>query len=440
MGQNFRNSHPGQSLAYSLLSAIVMRVAGQSELALRLPSVLAAFGTAWLLFRLGKRLLDREAALLAVVAFTVIPDIMREIPNARPYAIALFFVVASTLQLVNWMDTGKIRYMFAYAFFSAGIAYFQPLLSIIYVPHVAYAIIRVRRNLRVRWNNLAIAALLTITLLAPLLWYLLWVQQLSSKLAWSYTPNADELVMSVFPQLWGPAIFAGLLIGYMLSRNAGAKSSPDIPFEDLALIASWLLLPLVVAFLVARFTSFKIFVPRYYVEVFPALALLTGWGMRSIYPARLRVVVTAAVVGAVFVANGTWIGPRNHEDWRAAAEAVRAANIDANTPVLVHTALVETNQWIPSPESDSLLLAPLSKYPMPGRIILLPYQLNNSDGMDHMQRIASSSLEAAQHFVLVQQQNLAFAIWLQGRFGSQFVSHQLTASDNKIVVVIFDRR
>src|ERR1035441_4046723 len=95
---------PGQNTAYTVLIAAIIRVAGTSEIALRLPSLFALVLTAWLLFRLGEYFIDKEAGILVVVVFTSLHEVAKEgATNARPYGIALLLVVASMLQLVRWL-------------------------------------------------------------------------------------------------------------------------------------------------------------------------------------------------------------------------------------------------------------------------------------------------------------------------------------------------
>jgi len=51
---------------------LVVGLGGAREIVLRLPSVIAAAGAALLLYRLGTRLVDREAGLLAATAFACV--------------------------------------------------------------------------------------------------------------------------------------------------------------------------------------------------------------------------------------------------------------------------------------------------------------------------------------------------------------------------------
>lgn len=431
---------PGQSLAYSLLLALVMRVGGQNELVLRLPSLLAGLGTAWLLFVLGKRLMDREAGMLAVIVFLSLPEVWPEIPNARPYAIALFFVVASVLELVRWLDTGSIRHMLAYVALSAAIMYFHPLLPGVYSAHVVYALVRVRGNSRVRWPNVFLAAVLMFAAVVPLLWYVFRVQRMSANLSWAGTPNAGTLVGAVLPQTLAASVFMGLLVSYLLWRRIEIKASSSVCFEDFILLLSWLTLPLICAFMVSRFSPFKIFFPRYYLGIFPAMALFAAWGLRSIFPVKARVLVATLVVLTVLAANGLRAYPYNHQDWRAAADAVRASGITANTPLLIRSGLIETANIKSGYDVsvDSLMLCPISKYPMPGKIMLAPYQMN-SDGIRYMEHVYSDFLEPAQEFLVVGRKDPEFMAWFTGHFGDRFVARVLTRNDNQITVTEFRR-
>ena len=64
---------------------------------------------------------------------------------------------------------------------------------------------------------------------------------------------------------------------------------------------------------------------------------------------------------------------------------------------LVETATIRSDVQI---DRDSPLLCPLSKYPIPGRIVLIPYRLN-PDSIRYMQEISSQILAADDTFVVV---------------------------------------
>ena len=70
---------------------------------------------------------------------------------------------------------------------------------------------------------------------------------------------------------------------------------------------------------------------------------------------------------------------KNGEDWRGAA-AFERSHADPDTVVLVHPALVESAQldWFSDPEKRSYLLSVQSYYPMDGRVLPMPYVLDDA--------------------------------------------------------------
>ncbi|MGB9072186.1 MAG: glycosyltransferase family 39 protein [Terriglobales bacterium] len=414
---------PGQNVLYSLIAALALRLGGNSEFALRFPSLLAALATIWLLFRLGTRLLDRETGLLAVVVFVSLQEMSETAANARPYAIALLLVVGSMLQLVRWLDTGRARNLLGYVILTAAIPYFHYLFATVFVVHTAYALYRSRGEVRVRLARLVAAVAMVGILLSPLIWNAIHGNHISAASSFLPTPDFERFVSSLMPAVLGAGIFAGLLLGYVWFRQVSAGERLEASPETALLLICWLVIPIVACFTVSRLTGFKIFVSRYYLPAFPALALLVAWGIRSLLPGKIRVCVAGGIVAAALLSFGThhfWVNP-HLEDWRAAAQTIRAAGVDGNTPVLVRTGLIETAKptWSLDLDRDSPLLAPLSRYPIPGRIILVPALLND-DSVRYMNEVSSQILEPASEFLCVTRDvGDAFQPWLSGRFSGK---------------------
>ncbi len=434
---------PGQNLLYTLIAAAAVRVGGQSEIALRLPSLFAALGTTWLLFRLGTRLFDRETGVLALVVFASLQEMSKTAANARPYALGLLVVVGSMLQLVRWLDTGRMRNMLGYAGLAAAILYFHYLFAPLYLVHAAYALHRVRSGAPVRRYKLIVAAVSIGVLISPLIVNAILVSRGSSRLVFLPTPDFGELVSSIMPAALGAGIFAGLLLGYILCRRISVSPQPAMASDTAVLLLSWLLIPIVTLFVFSRLTDFKLFVEKYYLPSILGLALLVAWGIRTLLPEKVRVYVSFCVVLAGIASFGShhlWVNP-HLEDWRAAAQAVRAANLGDKTPVLVRPGLIESAKvtWDFDIDPDSPLLCPLSKYPIPGRIVLIPVRLD-SDNIRYMEDVSSKVLEPASQFVFVtRDQGDTFTPWLVGRFSDEgFVASKLGHADG-VTATLFRR-
>ena len=109
----------------------------------------------------------------------------------------------------------------------------------------------------------------------------------------------------------------------------------------------------------------------------------------------------------------------HREDWRSAAKLVRDLDLPPTTPVLIRVGLIETAR-IPSAlslDSDSPLLCPLSKYPIPGRIVLIPHRLD-PESEHYMQEISSQILATNDTFV-VARKNEELSPWMRGWFLGQ---------------------
>lgn len=434
---------PGQNVLYSVIAAIAIRLGGHSEVVLRLPSLLAAFGTAWFLFRLGERFFDRETAALSLVVFASLQSMFETAANGRPYSLGLLFVVASTWQLVKWLDSGRTRDMLLYALLAAAVPYFHYLFATIFIVHAIYAVYRVRREARRQFWELALAIVAVVALLSPLVWNATRGKHISTASSFTSTPDFEKLFSSGMPAVLGTGIFLGLLLGYSLQRKLKAENVVAPSPDTLLLLTTWFVVPIVTLFAVSRWSEFKVFVPRYYLPASPALALLVGWGIRNISE-KVRVVVSACVVVTAISAFGThhfWVNPYL-EDWRRAAKEVQAANLDPHTPVLVRTGLIETAKptWDVELDRDSPLLAPLAKYPVPGRILLVPSGLNEPS-VRYMNDLSSKLLDSSAEFVyLTRDLGDPFEAWLSGRFsGRGFTVRKLGHADG-VSVFLFQRR
>jgi hypothetical protein len=80
---------------------------GYSEVATRIPSILAMAGCLALLARLSKRLIHPESAWFVAIACLALPGINYQAANARPYALGMCAFAAGLLFLVRWLDSAS---------------------------------------------------------------------------------------------------------------------------------------------------------------------------------------------------------------------------------------------------------------------------------------------------------------------------------------------
>ncbi|HEY3481332.1 MAG TPA: glycosyltransferase family 39 protein, partial [Streptomyces sp.] len=89
---------------YYALMHVWVSVLGDSDVMLRLPSVLAMAGAAGLTARIGTRLATPRVGLLSGLVFAVLPATSRYGQEARPYALVVLAAVLCTLALVHVLD------------------------------------------------------------------------------------------------------------------------------------------------------------------------------------------------------------------------------------------------------------------------------------------------------------------------------------------------
>lgn len=407
---------PGQNAPYTVLIAAMIRIAGTSEVVVRLPSLAATLATAWLMFRLGERFLDREAGILVVTVFASLHEIAKDAAaNARPYAIALLLVVTAMLQLVKWLDTKRLRNMIGFILAAAAIPYFHLLFTTTYLVFLAYGVYMWRTG-KTRVASLCLPGAIVIALVTPLIWITLHARKGLAQSSFAGNPDLNKLLTATIPPILAVAIFLGLIASFIAWRSAGTNSVA-IPPSAVFLAVTWLIIPVGALFLVARFTPLKIFVPRYYTPSFAAVALIAGCGLRMIASARARLLTVICVAfGSILSYSGYHLFLSPHrEDWRAAAYLARAANLPSSDPLLLHVGLLETRnlKWGASIDPDSPLLCPLSKYPIPGKVVLLPNH-PDQESNHYMEDLSSQLLTSTSEFLLVSRGEDESTLWLRG--------------------------
>jgi hypothetical protein len=112
----------GHFPAYFLLLKAWRSWAGDSEFALRLPSVLMTLAAVWVLARLAEDLFDRETARLAALFCVLHQLTVWTAQTARPYAGVFLFGVLMAWGLTRWWKTGRLRWLWL-VFFASGLGF-----------------------------------------------------------------------------------------------------------------------------------------------------------------------------------------------------------------------------------------------------------------------------------------------------------------------------
>ncbi len=271
---------------------------GFTPVTLRLPSVLAAGGTAAIVTVLGARLGSRRAGLAAGAVAAVLPSLVWAGGEGRSYAISALLASAATLALVHALGRHRSRASAVGAW--TGYAALLALTSVVFLDalllagaHVVTALLLGRGRQRLAAVGAAVAAALAATPLIRLASaqgrQVSWIARLAPPTPWHQLAveqwfRADGFAAGAALVLAGGALFA------LLHRRA--------PAPALAVALPWALLP-PIALVTAGLVHAPVYWPRYVTFTAPAVALLIGLAAAAL--PRLFSVLAVVLLAALAV-------------------------------------------------------------------------------------------------------------------------------------------
>jgi len=315
------------------------------EISLRLPSLVAMAAAAWLLYLVGRRLAGPAVGAVAVLAFLCLPEVAFAAIDARPYALALALLLASTLFLIRWVDGGRARDAALYVATAALVVYAHYLFALALLPHAVYAARR-SRALAGLWT--AVGALCL-----PLAGQVLYFYRTRHTHSFAQSPAVESYFMAIVPPALAGAVFLAVIL---------RRPKPDVPSLPWSFLFAWLMVPTTLVFLLSLFTEVKLFVPRYLLGCAPAAALLAAWAI-----VRCSAVRAARAVLLVALALHIWKQGPTHggEEWRGAMRAL-AAEAKPGDKLLIATGFIEgSGAAMQDPLLRDVLFAPQIAYPVP---------------------------------------------------------------------------
>jgi uncharacterized membrane protein len=380
----------------------------------------------------GARLIDRETGLLAALVFVCFEETVFAAADARPYSLALLMLVAQMLMLLRWLDRGRFRDAAGYTVFAALTVYAHPIFAVGLVVPALYALWRSSRKLAVvtTWAVTTVWCLP----LAPQLLDFYEHRQIHTIVG---RPWLSQFFESLTPATATASILSGLLLAYLTIPGVTAHWVADRPTT--ALVTAWAVFTPAVYFALAILTDIKLFVPRYCLSMAPGLALLAGCAMRSFAPDRARRVMACSLaLGAVATFGIFHKFKHGEQDWRGAMQVVRSVASGADTPVLVVSKFVEASGSAPlaDPKLTDVLFAPLALYPAAGRVVKLPYRIDD----EYLEQVVNTDLRDRTSFLMVDYSDSKTEIWLLGRLAAQEPSVQHLGSFGIVDVKLFRLR
>jgi mannosyltransferase len=286
-------------------------VAGTSELALRLPSVVASAVACALLVVLARPVLGRRVALVGGLFLATSPFIVQWSQQARSYSFVLAAGVLATLLLLRAIDRGSRG---AWTWYGLGLTLvfvLQPVSALVLVP--GHVVLGLRERRSVLPHGL-LAVCLVIVLGVP--WAFFRARQTPVD-NWLERPSPEVAARALLD------ISGALGVGLALSIIALVMLRRQGRGGDALWLGTWAFAPFVLA-LAASFVR-PVFLDRYLITAAPAFALLAAAALfavsRRVAGVLIAVALTATVAGLAHwysIGGNNWRG----EGWRNAVATV----------------------------------------------------------------------------------------------------------------------
>lgn len=430
---------PG-SVLFDFILVAVRAVAGDSDVAMRIPSVLAMLGALFLLYKLATRLLGRAAAMFSCLVFVTLRDVVYVASTVRPYALGLLFVIAAMLALVNWLDYGRFRYGAAYCIFAALTMHASYLLGVMFLVHALYIGARIRvGSASVRVGHVLLVWLAAGTLMLPLLPAVVSSSSGSMQHIYLDSPQIKDVLQTAVPPLLAGAAGMAVLLWCVAAKPVFLSALPK--GMGAWLIAWWTFIPPATIFVLSVATPLKLFAERYYIAYTPGLALMAGAVLNMIGPRALRLTVAAALtVSAVLVFDVNEQAMRGTTDWRGAAAAVRTHIGAENTPVIGVPGFHEgyTLEGIADPAISDAIFAPYLRYSWGGDLVRVPGVIEPKADA-YLEKIVESLSHQREFFVAGLFGSEYYQMWLRGRTRPLGFSFRYYGNYGGVEVMLFTR-
>ncbi len=325
---------------YHILMRGWLGLAGDSEFALRYPSLCFGVLTVPLIYQLGRRLVGRRSALMAALLVVVAPYLVWYGQDAKMYALVLALTLLAMICQLKALTTGRRRWWLGFVVVTSFSLYVH-LLSALMIPVYAAIFLLAWPRYQRRWRGWLVSfGALTLPYVPLGIWQLPLILN-SYETGHPFYP-INQVVALLF-NLYSRGVamvgdwpvvaaFVFAMLGGIFSlgeRGSARRHTAGGPFDlgglrVRAFLLLWLFLPVVLVYLASL--RVPVFEPRYLIFVAPAFYLLTALGLVSL--SRLSRTVAGLSLGVLlsFSLLGVWVQATIpiKSNFRAAAAYVMA--------------------------------------------------------------------------------------------------------------------
>ncbi|MGC8548226.1 MAG: glycosyltransferase family 39 protein [Acidobacteriaceae bacterium] len=363
---------------YSYILWFVTRVTGTSEIGMRVPSVLAMLGAAYVLYRCARHLFDREMALVATLLFCLNPIVISESIDARPYAFEILATNLAILVLLRLRKSDSLWLAGLFGLLSALIVYFHFLGAAVLPGLLAGFIVWKRREGKIFWQQLGVGLAACGAAFLPLIPDLRALFHHPGTHVFEKSPSPVLLLWIFLPGLlpFVGAVVAGLLMAAVTVRT---KPQVSVDRRDILLCFFLALFPVGLLYGISVGTPIHMFAFRHELTAVAGISLCWALGLERLGGRAVRMAFSIVLVGATATLYLASPGARQHDySWKGAIAAAERSAAPDDAPVLVCSDYPEAN-FVPMPmhsAKESRYFSQLAYYKLSVPVVPLPRALN----------------------------------------------------------------
>jgi len=423
---------------YSLWAA--KSILGSSELALKVPSLVALLLAVYFLFRMVRELFGRDTAYLTCIFFAIEGNVIFAATDARPYAFALLATTLAGFSFVRWMEGGQVRQAALFGGAASMVLYFHYLYACVLPAFAIYYMIARWRFLRRDARQLAVMIGTFVLCSLPLVYRILSLYQTRQTHIVQEMRHPGLVVLNT---LVPRQTLIGFLMVAFIAAMARRITLPEkADWRKLLMGPLLALAPAGVLVTVSTVTPAHLLIPRYLTAAAPGSALLWALLTRRVDSRWLRQSFCVFLVLVTVVEFYRSPARRKHElSFKGAHEVVNELEKQEQAPVLVCSAFIESN-YEPMPKDqneENPLLSQVDYYPIHASVKMLPITLSDQTVRLAGPIIADIANTHGRFLVVVAPDSYPVLQWLSSYVSGQF-DGRIVSNSNDVIVAEFTIR
>jgi hypothetical protein len=379
--------------AYSYILWFSTKIIGSSEIALRVPSILAMLGAVYLLYLAARELFDREISLIAAIIFCLHPIVIFASIDVRPYAFAVLTTNAAILILLRLRRNDSNGLAALFGLLAAWIVWFHFLFATILPALVLCFFIVKIGNRKALWRQFRVAFAVFLLAFLPVIPGLQSLFHTAGIHVFEADPRPLDIVLTLVPTLSFLFVAVCIYILVAATSTQRRKAASRNVIMQIQICLSLALIPLLILYGLSARTSIHTFVPRHRLDAVPGIALCWAMIFSVIRPRVSRLIACVVLVAiSAFFSYSSPFSRQHFYTWKYALEVAEKNASADGAPVLICSDFPEAdNATMPLDSAKkSPFFSPLSYYRLSVPVVPMPRALN-----DEAMRVGSRFLQEA---------------------------------------------